>query len=117
MPGRLADMAVQFLRIQLRQAHYLGDKEPIDLWLVYAMEENPPANTKAIDLFLLITIEILSTVLAEQCSRWYVLQWPIADWHRVLKNQVVVSRIWSTQPLNAAAGDCHQSGSLLGGSF
>lgn len=85
-PGRLADLAVRFLRIQLRPAHYLGDKEPIDLWLVHAVEENPPADTKAVEWFLLTTIEITSAAEAEQCLRWYVLRWRIEDWHRVLKS-------------------------------
>jgi len=85
-PGRLADMAVRFLRIQLRPAHYLGDKEPIDLWLVHAVEENPPADTKAVEWFLLTTMEITSAADAEQYLRWYVLRWRIEDWHRVLKS-------------------------------
>jgi hypothetical protein len=62
-------MAVRFLRIQLRPAHYLGDKEPLDLWLVHAVEENPPADTKAAEWFLLTTIEITLAADAEQCLR------------------------------------------------
>jgi hypothetical protein len=85
-PGRLADMAVRYIRIQLRPTHYLGDKEPVDLWLVHAVEENPPADTKAVEWFLLTTIEITSVMDAEQCLRWYVLRWRIEDWHRVLKS-------------------------------
>lgn len=85
-PGRLADMAIRFLPIQLRPAHYHSDKEPIDLWLVHALEENPTADTKAVEWFLLTTIEIASASEAEQCLRWYVLRWRIEDWHRVLKS-------------------------------
>jgi hypothetical protein len=85
-PGRSADMAVRYIRIQLRPASYLGDKEPIDLWLVHAVEENPPAETKAVEWFLLTTMEITSAADAEQCLRWYVLRWRIEDWHRVLKS-------------------------------
>jgi hypothetical protein len=85
-PGRLAVMAVRFLRIQLRPANYHSGKEPIELWLVHALEENPPADTKAVEWFLLTTIEIASATEAEQCLRWYVLRWRIEDWHRVLKS-------------------------------
>jgi len=85
-PGRPADMAVRYVRIQLRPASYLGDKEPIDLWLVHAVEENPPAETKAVEWFLLTTMEITSAADAEQCLRWYILRWRIEDWHRVLKS-------------------------------
>ena len=43
------------------------------------MEENPPADTKAVEWFLLTTIEITSAADAEQCLRWYVLRWRIED--------------------------------------
>jgi len=85
-PGRLAELAVRAMRIQLRPAHYHVDKEPIELWVVHALEENPPANAKAVEWFLLTTINIASSVDAEQCLRWYTLRWRIEDWHRVLKS-------------------------------
>ena len=70
-PGRTADMAVRSMRAQLRPAHYHADKDPIDIWVVHALEENPPANTKAVEWFLLTTINITSAEDAEQCLRWY----------------------------------------------
>ena len=45
-PGRTADMAVRYMRIQLRPAHYHADKEPIDIWVIHALEENPPPNSQ-----------------------------------------------------------------------
>jgi hypothetical protein len=53
---------------------------------VHALEENPPAGTKAIEWFILTTINIASAAEAEQCLRWYSLRWRIEDWHRVLKS-------------------------------
>ena len=85
-PGRMAEMAVRYLRIQLRPAHYHADKNPIDIWVVHALEENPPAKTDAIEWFLLTTINITSAQDAQQCLRWYCLRWRIEDWHRVLKS-------------------------------
>ena len=79
-------MAVRFMRIQLRPAHYHADKDPIDIWVVHALEENPPANSKAVEWFVLTTIDISSAAAAEQCLRWYCLRWRIEDWHRVLKS-------------------------------
>jgi hypothetical protein len=83
---RVADMAVRYMLVNLPPAYYHGDKEPIELWIVHAVEENPPDNTQAVEWFLLTTIEITSAVQAEQCLRWYVLRWRIEDWHRVLKS-------------------------------
>ena len=85
-PGRTADLAVRYLPIQLQPAHYHADKKPIELWLVHALEENPPANTQAVEWFLLTTIAIASAAQAEQCLRWYALRWRIEDWYRVLKS-------------------------------
>ena len=85
-PGRTADMAVRHRRFQLRPAHYHADKEPIDISVVHALEENPPPGAKAVEWFLLTTIRITSIEHAEQCLRWYRLRWRIEDWHRVLKS-------------------------------
>lgn len=85
-PGRTTDMAVRSLQIQIRPGHYQGDKDPIDIWVVHALEENPPANTEAVEWFVLTTITITSATEAEQCLRWYALRWRIEDWHRVLKS-------------------------------
>lgn len=82
----MADMAVRALRIQLRPARYHADKDPIAIWVVHALEENPPAKTKAVEWFLLTTINVTSPEDAEQCLRWYCLRWRIEDWHRVLKS-------------------------------
>ncbi|MCK4623644.1 MAG: IS4 family transposase [Desulfuromonadales bacterium] len=85
-PRRIADMAVRSMRVQLRPAHYHANKEPIDIWVVHTLEENPPVNTEAVEWFLLTTVNISSAAVAEQCLRWYALRWRIEDWHRVLKS-------------------------------
>jgi len=85
-PGRMADLAVRSMRIKLRPAHYHADKAPIDIWVIHALEENPPPETKAVEWFLLTTLEITCAEDAEQCLRWYCLRWRIEDWHRVLKS-------------------------------
>jgi hypothetical protein len=83
---RMADMAVRYMRVQLRPAHYHADKAPIDIWLVHAREEKPTTDSKPVEWFLLTTIDIRSAADAEKCLRWYCLRWRIEDWHRVLKS-------------------------------
>jgi hypothetical protein len=92
-PGRTADMAVRYMRIQLCPAHYHADKAPIDIWVIHALEENPPPKAKAVEWFLLTTINITSSEDAEQCLRWYCLRWRIEDWHRVLKSGCRIENI------------------------
>jgi len=85
-PARMADMAVRYMRIQLRPARYHADKLPIDMVVVHALEEQAPPKAEAVEWFLLTTIDISSPEAAEQCLRWYCLRWRIEDWHRVLKS-------------------------------
>ncbi len=85
-PGRTSDLAVRFMRVQLLPAHYHAGKAPIDIWVIHALEENPPEKTKAVEWFLLTTVNITSAADAEQCLRWYCMRWRIEDWHRVLKS-------------------------------
>ena len=49
-------------------------------------EENPPADTKGVEWFLLTTFNIKSVDDALSCVKWYCLRWRIEDWHRVLKS-------------------------------
>lgn len=85
-PGRMAQLAVRAMPISLRPPPYHADQAPIDLWLVHAREEHPPAGTEAVEWFLLTTLPIAAAADAEQCLRWYCLRWRSEDWHRVLKS-------------------------------
>ncbi len=85
-PARLADCAIRKLHIKLPAPEYYGDKEPVELCVIHALEENPSAGTDPVEWFLLTTIKIVSSADAEQCLRWYTLRWRIEDWHRVLKS-------------------------------
>jgi hypothetical protein len=84
-PGRMADLAIRYKQIQIPPPRHLADMSPIDIWVIHGLEENPPENTKAVEWFLLTTMNVTSAEEAEQCLRWYCLRWRIEDWHRVLK--------------------------------
>ena len=86
-------MEVRYQRIQLRPPKYHSDKDPIDIWVIHAVESSPPAGTEAVEWFLLTTVNITSSEDAVQCLRWYCLRWRIEDWHRVLKSGCAVERI------------------------
>ena len=83
---RLAELAVRFRPLQMRPTQGHTGKAPIDLWVVHAREEHPPAGAEPIEWFLLTTLRIAKAEEAEQCLRWYCLRWRIEDWHRVLKS-------------------------------
>ena len=93
-PARAADLTVRFMRVQIRPGRHQAGKEPIDIWVIHAREENPPPNTEAVEWFLLTTIKLDSPEDAEKCLRmrfqllrhWYCLRWRIEDWHRRRKS-------------------------------
>lgn len=95
-PSRLADMAVRYMRVQLSPPSYFAGKSPIDVWVIHALEDRPPANAEAIEWFLLTTVDIASPQVAEQCLRWYCLRWRIEDWHRVLKSGCGIENLTHT---------------------
>ena len=85
-PGRTADMQVRYQAFSLPPTNGQEGKPPLDLYLVHALEQDPPPNAKPIEWFLLTTCRIDSAQQAQQCLRWYALRWRIEDWHRVLKS-------------------------------
>jgi hypothetical protein len=85
-PGRTADMQVRFRPVQVQPPRGQEGKAPLDLYLVHAVEEEPPPLAKPIEWFLLTTCRVDSPAQAEQCLRWYCLRWRIEDWHRILKS-------------------------------
>jgi len=92
-PKRLADLALRCQTITLPAPEYAADKPPVTVNLIHAVEENPPANTEAVEWFLLTTVSINGTADIEQCLRWYTLRWRIEDWHRVLKSGCSIDKL------------------------
>lgn len=92
-PGRTAVLTVRCMRMRLPVPKYNEGGEPINIWIVHALEENPPENTKAIEWFLLTSMDIRSSGDAEICLRYYCLRWRIEDWHRVLKSGCRIEKL------------------------
>ncbi len=92
-PKRLADLTLRYCQITLPPPEYYADRAPITINLIHAVEENPPANTDAVEWFLLTTVAINSAKDIEQCLRWYTLRWRIEDWHRVLKSGCSIDKL------------------------
>lgn len=103
---RVAQMVVHAHPVQLKAPIYHADRPPLDVYVVHAVEENPPPETKAIEWFLLTTIPVSTAAEAEQCLRWYALRWRIEDWHRVLKSGCRIEELAheSAQRLSRAIG-------------
>ncbi|MBI3924050.1 MAG: IS4 family transposase [Armatimonadetes bacterium] len=91
---RMANMALRYQRVELPPRR--RDQEPIPLWIVHAVEENPPTEVEPIEWFLLTTMEVTSPEQAERLVRYYCLRWRIEDWHRVLKTGCRIEELRNT---------------------
>ncbi len=83
---RTAKLLLRYMCVRLRPSQYQKDKEPIEVWVIHALEVAPPPEVEAIEWFLLTTLGITSAEKAVKCLRWYCLRCRIEDWHRVLKS-------------------------------
>ena len=84
---------MRYQRIQLRPPKPQASKDPIEIWVIHALESSPPEGTKAVEWFLLTTADITCSDDAVQYLRWYCLRWRIEDWHRVLKSGCRIEQI------------------------
>jgi hypothetical protein len=92
---RNTELEIRYMPFKIKSPEYglLADKEPIDLWIVHAVEKNPPEGNKAIEWFLLTTIKINNTSDAEESLRWYSKRWQIEEWHRVIKSGCRIEKL------------------------
>lgn len=47
------------------EPEYYAQRDPIDIWVVHAVEANPPEEVQAIEWFLLTTLEVETAENAE----------------------------------------------------
>jgi hypothetical protein len=97
-PGRKernAELEIRYMPFMIKSPErgLLADKEPVDLWIVHAVEKNPPEGNKAIEWFILTTLKINNTSDAEECLRYYSKRWQIEEWHRVIKSGCCIEKL------------------------
>jgi hypothetical protein len=87
LPARQAVLTISFEKLSVASTRSdLRSAPPITLWGVYAREENPPAQAKAIEWLLLTTEEVETAEQAARIVGFYCRRWRIEEWHRVLKS-------------------------------
>lgn len=92
---RNTELEIRYMPFQINppERGLLAGLDPVDLWIVHALEKNPPEGNKTIEWFLLTTIKINNTSDAEECLRWYSKRWQIEEWHRVLKSGCRIEKL------------------------
>jgi len=103
-PARVARLTVRSAPVQLEPPK--GDprfKEPLPVWAVQVIEENPPDEVKAIE-WMLLTSEAVND-FEDACQRvdWYSRRWVIEEWHKAEKTGC---RLEASQLKDAKAIKC-----------
>jgi hypothetical protein len=78
---------VSSLELQAPQQHpQRSGLKPVRVQVVWAIEEHPPSEEKAIAWLLLTTLEVTNFEQACRCLRWYSYRWLIERYHYTLKS-------------------------------
>ena len=67
-----------------------GILEPIEIFVVHAIEENPPKDIESLEWVLLTNIPVLNNEDAIERINWYKIRWRIEEFHRILKSGCTV---------------------------
>jgi len=87
-PARQATVAVRWCLVLLcPPTHRQAEKLPATaVWVVQAVEEQPPASGEPLEWVLLTTCAVHTMADAVERVDWYACRWGIEVWHKVLKS-------------------------------
>ena len=88
-PARLAETTLRYEPVALP----CPQAAPLELWMVHAREERPPAKTEPLEWFLLTTVPVRSADEAKRILGCYALRWRIEDYFRILKSGCKVEEL------------------------
>ncbi len=87
-PARRATLRVHLRRLTLRppKARAKEHLAPVQVWAVWAIEDQPPPGVKAVEWMLLTTCTVVDGAGALEVVAWYSCRWGIEVWHKILKS-------------------------------
>jgi len=88
--AREAKLTVRYAQVKLDPPLGKPEASPVELYCVYLLEVNPPANTKPLQWLLLTTVPVESFADAQRITNWYTRRWGIEVYHRILKSGLKV---------------------------
>jgi hypothetical protein len=86
---RTATLTVRISSLELQPPLHHPQRsslKPVQVQVVWAVEEVPPSGEKAISWLLLTTLEVRDFEQASRCLRWYSYRWLIERYHYTLKS-------------------------------
>ena len=90
--ARQAKLAVRFCLVQLRTPYRFDNRDPVNVYAVYATEIDCPEGEIPLDWMLLTTEVVADVQTAATILRWYSYRWRIEEYHEILKSGCQVER-------------------------
>jgi len=87
-PARVATLTVAAAPVALQPPQRRRNERlpPVDVWAVWAVEEQPTDGDEPIVWLLLTTVSVTTRQEALERLAWYACRWGIEVWHKVLKS-------------------------------
>lgn len=85
---RIATVSIRYAKVTIHppKNRQVPDPRPVEIFCVYAVEENPPELTATISWMLLTTEEVACFDDACRIVQWYTCRWMIEVYFKVLKS-------------------------------
>ena len=91
-PARQTKLAVRFCQINLRTPYRFDNRDPQQVYAVYASELDCPDGESPVEWMLLTTEVIADIQMASTILRWYTYRWRVEEYHKIFKSGCQVER-------------------------
>jgi hypothetical protein len=84
--ARKTKLAIRFAPVQLRTPYRFDNRDPLNVYAVYATEIDCPEGETPLE-WMLLTTEVVDTVeMAATILRWYTYRWRVEEYHKIFKS-------------------------------
>jgi hypothetical protein len=84
--ARIAKLAVRFSKVHLRVPYRFDNRDPLQVYAVYATEIDCPEGETPLEWMLLTTEVVEDLETAIKILRWYTYRWRVEDFHKIFKS-------------------------------
>ncbi len=90
--ARTARVAVRFCQVSLRTPYRFEQRDPLQVYAVYACEVDCPDGATPLAWMLLTTEAVTTIEMGSTILRWYSYRWRVEEYHKILKSGTQVER-------------------------
>jgi hypothetical protein len=84
--ARNTKLAIRFSPVQLRTPYRFDNRDPLNIYAVYATEIDCPEGETPLE-WMLLTTEVVDTMeMAATILRWYTYRWRVEEYHKIFKS-------------------------------